>query len=544
MLQINELLEEENEVHFEGLFSAKTWKFIIPSKKYWVNIVLHSITSGLLMISCSKYLLKSTLQQLIGSYVPPEIVMTFSVISILQAFHTLIISTPPETAVFRAHDNLELVPISRPFHIILLTIPYWIFSLNPETQMITFSDQLLYYSILTSYVILCILPILWFLGVLPPFEPFILWMMEQIQVFGFGGTPTATLPRTVLQFFLSSVQLSILVFFYADKNIAVIICGISGYILSLDLFGIPSLFKKQPEAQILKTFKKVSTVKKIVQSRQFHITKECITHVFFFVLNSLVILLNTSVMEPEMLQYFDTNSNTTIALLHSRKPSNYTLNMGWITSALYISFKVSNDVQKVYWLFGLIRSPLYRFCTSNQLIAIVWQHLRALLFNFAVSLWMSYYALQVTNSDFYWSPNEIWWWKCLEILAMIRVFRWIWQNTESALFELTCLHLYFVVLENDYDILKDFSRPIQLLIIGFLRDRLKQVVEKIYLVTSLAVSSIEDRPSRSSYAGCLFQINLLFPPYLLALITISSVFSTPILAGKTLTSLFSFNKNR
>ena len=135
VLQINELLEEENEIQFEGLFCAKTWKFIIPSKKYWINIVIHSIISGLLMISCSKYLLKSTIQQFIGEYVPAEIVIIFSIISLLQAFHALIISTPPETAVFRTHDNLELVPISRSLHMILLTIPYWIRSLNPNCQI-------------------------------------------------------------------------------------------------------------------------------------------------------------------------------------------------------------------------------------------------------------------------------------------------------------------------------------------------------------------------------------------------------------------------
>ena len=42
------------------------------------------------------------------------------------------------------------------------------------------------------------------------------------------------------------------------------------------------------------------------------------------------------------------------------------------------------------------------------------------------------------------------------------------------------------------------------------------MVEKLYLVVSLAVSSLEDKASRRSYAGCLFQANLLMAPIVFA----------------------------
>ena len=54
------------------------------------------------------------------------------------------------------------------------------------------------------------------------------------------------------------------------------------------------------------------------------------------------------------------------------------------------------------------------------------------------------------------------------------------------------------------------------MLIGLARDRLKQMVEKLYLVVSLAVSSLEDKASRRSYAGCLFQANLLMAPIVFA----------------------------
>ena len=70
-----------------------------------------------------------------------------------------------------------------------------------------------------------------------------------------------------------------------------------------------------------------------------------------------------------------------------------------------------------------------------------------------------------------------------------------------------------VHLHNVYSLIKLFYS--NRLLIGLARDRLKQMVEKIYLVVSLAVSSLEDRASRRSYAGCLFQGNLLLAPVVL-----------------------------
>ena len=52
------------------------------------------------------------------------------------------------------------------------------------------------------------------------------------------------------------------------------------------------------------------------------------------------------------------------------------------------------------------------------------------------------------------------------------------------------------------------TRPVQLLLLSFFRDRAKQIIEKIYFVTALSVSALEERASRRPYAGCLFQVGL------------------------------------
>jgi len=53
------------------------------------------------------------------------------------------------------------------------------------------------------------------------------------------------------------------------------------------------------------------------------------------------------------------------------------------------------------------------------------------------------------------------------------------------------------------------SRPLQILLLSFFRDRAKQIIEKSYFALALTISVLEERASRRPYAGCLFQVNFL-----------------------------------
>ena len=90
-----------NQVHLDGLCSMKTWKFLLPCKKHWINIPFHALLAGILVFLSSQMLSKSDIQNSIGAYMPEIIVILFSWFSILQALHSLVIQTPPETAMFR-----------------------------------------------------------------------------------------------------------------------------------------------------------------------------------------------------------------------------------------------------------------------------------------------------------------------------------------------------------------------------------------------------------------------------------------------------------
>jgi hypothetical protein len=106
--------------------------------------------------------------------------------------------------------------MSRPLHIILLTLPHLIsllknqaggYNNNSEEETL---DVILIYASQSSYFIMVFLPLFWLLGVLPPFEPFVLWLTEQVQIFLFGGTSSASLMRCLLQMLVSFCHLVLL----------------------------------------------------------------------------------------------------------------------------------------------------------------------------------------------------------------------------------------------------------------------------------------------------------------------------------------------
>ena len=96
--------------------------------------------------------------------------------------------------------------------------------------------------------------------------------------------------------------------------------------------------------------------------------------------------------------------------------------------------------------------------------------------------------------------EEVTVWKYLEVVAICRALRWIWQNTEAALIQLAALHLITssgIVPAAAADSLTALLSPAQLMmILSFVHDRLVQLAEKLYLFVLLTTTSIDNRFSR------------------------------------------------
>ena len=81
---------------------------------------------------------------------------------------------------------------SRPVHVIIVTsIPYMVSLFKVTFQdHSSFKSEILVQQI--CYIVLPCLPLVWFLGLLPPLEPLLFWSIEQIQIFAFGGSASAS----------------------------------------------------------------------------------------------------------------------------------------------------------------------------------------------------------------------------------------------------------------------------------------------------------------------------------------------------------------
>ncbi len=92
-----------------------------------------------------------------------------------------------------------------------------------------------------SYITLPCLPLVWFLGLLPSLEPLLFWIIEQVQIFVFGGSASASPTRSIFYIVLSGTAYALVLLGSFDLTWTLIWACIFGYILSLDWFTLIEL---------------------------------------------------------------------------------------------------------------------------------------------------------------------------------------------------------------------------------------------------------------------------------------------------------------
>ena len=114
-------------------------------------------------------------------------------------------------------------------------------------------------------------------------------------------------------------------------------------------------------------------------------------------------------------------------LLGDKNYSKESLYSGWAIVACYIAFKFTNELQKVYLLYGLFKSPLYSGCSAtDELFIVLWQHIRAFTFNFLSGILLTYYVVGMVT---FMSPRaELTWVSILDFFLF-----WNWTEIENNL---------------------------------------------------------------------------------------------------------------
>ncbi|XP_013381869.1 pecanex-like protein 4 [Lingula anatina] len=506
------VLAEEDEVDFTSCCGVETFKFIVPVKKIKVNILFHALLSGALCGLGMWYLLPQTLNGLYNSSAGATVILfILGWLTVCIAQYSLTVGAPPEPAAFRTLDTWEIAPLTRPFYALVFM------GFDLTARYIPVMVPVNYY----LHIVFVFLPVMWTLGLLPPLDALFLWMFEQVLVGLMGGSPMASDLRLILMLTLS-LGVFLAAYFIPNDLVTVILLCVMGYLLSTDLGGLGSQFLKLCTTQHnnkSKSDARQDSEKTIMKPKSnFFVTwafKEG-HFIMLFIAGGLGGVIN----------YFSPQISADIPQI-----------LGYIIMGLLVIQKLLSDMQRVYVFFGIWRNALYPSSIQRTLIfqkrkkrLLVLGIIRRILLEWVSPLVMLAYLAMVITTFPSTSPLLVW-----TVFGATRAFRWIWQSPSQSLLEISVIHIInYVIPSGTLSWTSSVDIATQLLISGLCRDRLFQVLSKLYFFMVTLVTSWTDKKQRHVSTVPTIVLSVLFFPVVLAIIAISAALSAPLLPIFTL----------
>ena len=513
----NVVMDEDVDLEWDGVLGPLTWTLLAPARSYKVTFVITSVLAGIVTFLASITLRYPVIRNFFDSEALTVTLFILGWLTATISLQSLVTHPPHEVGSWRHSVNTDLQSLSRPLILLVcqLSICVGIYFWN------VFSIANIF------YILQSVLPLLWILGLQPPPETFLLWLGEQLLVFGLGGSPTASSVTFLIQITAALIQLITLLISGLSYDKVLILCSIFGYILSTNWTSIIDVVKTLKKAKVEHGKAKSGRVTTIVKkksglspriSRCALFTEEVITHVILVTLTvALSITMSGSGFE-------DTDA------------------LGWIILAWTAGLCVLREVSKVYTIMGLVRSPFYVTWNmdSGSLKVILVKFLLRFLHPISSSLILLVYILQAANASLSKMEEGVFF-LFVNVVSTQRSLRWIWQNPDSALTEAAIYHIVKHVStlpDSLRGTIFERSEIFQLVLIGFVWSRIVQFVEKIYLCPILLFSSIEDRASRRNYAFLMFQVTCIMAPVIVIVTAVASIISAPLLPVFTLPVFF------
>ncbi|XP_077997388.1 pecanex-like protein 4 [Glandiceps talaboti] len=506
------ILAEEDEIEFESCCGVETFEFVIPGKKYKVNIFIHSLLSGPLCGLGMWYLLPTTINGLYSTNTGATVVLfIFGWITLCIAQYSLTVGPPPEPAVFHSTDPYEITPLMRPFYVYVFEA---FFLVARSYSSFVIVDQVL-------HIIFPFLTVFWIFGFLPPLDALFPWIIEQTLVFFLGGSHTAGDLRLICMVLVSAVEFVIvfLIAHFAKSALAVIITAAClGFIQSLDLAAL-----------INQLTSKVQKSKEKDSDRQYKLStcngfgwqwgwKECITY--------FILLLDVGAVSGLCNHFSD---NTTSSLYNG---------LGYTVIGLLVVVKLLTDCQVVFVFFGLWRNILYpsssqsttKYQKRKDILHIVGYIRRFLLDLVCPLVMVAYLSLYLAPTSLSLPTNAF-----KITVGSVRALRWVWQSTTHSLLEISILHIINVAIgTSSTSWWSNLGMGIQLLIIGLCRDRLYQVMDQIYLVFAVLITSYSEKKQRRSSSLALMIVAICMLPIIFAVLCVTAALAAPLLPLFTL----------
>ncbi|XP_002735175.1 pecanex-like protein 4 [Saccoglossus kowalevskii] len=495
------ILAEDDEIDFESCCGVETLEFIIPGKKFKVNVFFHALFSAVMCGIGLWYLLPSTSNALYNNTAVTVILFIFGWITLCIAQYSLTVAPPPEPAVFRTTDPYEITPLMRPFYVFLFEVVFLVAMFYSDFYMV---DWVL-------HILFPILPVFWILGCLPPVDALLSWTCEQILIFLLGGTAMANDLRLFCMF-LVSITVFVIVFliaFYTNNTMAIVLtAACTGYLLSLDLPNLAS--------QLISKCRKRPTIEhKPVGFGWSTGWKECLVYFgMFLVVGAISGVCSNSI----------SSSNTSI----------YNA-LGYAIMGLLVLAKLLTDAQLVFVGFGLCRNPLYPSSTQSM---VPYQkrkkvlhgvgYIRRIILDAVGPLvmvaYLSLFMIPSTSSINTFSLS----------LATVRALRWCWQSTTHSLLEISIVHLINMAVGVTTGWWYDLGMGLQLLLIGLIRDRFYQLLDQLYFIFAVLITSYSEKKQRRSSTIPMIIVSLCIFPIILAVMFTCVALSAPLLPLFTL----------
>ncbi|XP_005801191.2 pecanex-like protein 4 isoform X2 [Xiphophorus maculatus] len=507
----NNLVDEE-EVEFTQCISPETVRFIAPGKRFGLNVVLHTVLAGVLCGFGTWYVFLGRLTALYGSTGASLVVFVLSWVTLCIAEYSLIVNTAAETATFQAQDTYEITPLTRPLYVFIFIAVDLADRFSHAVPELQLASQ-------TLHVVFVFLPVLWALGVLPPLDALLLWGMEQVLVFGLGGSPMSSNIRLL---FMCAVSFGVAVCnYFIPSSLGVVLFSTSaGFLLSLDLSQVGALCRRQRTS--FRDHRVHSGGSPSFPLTSFGWSLGCRELLLFSS------LLAAATAEAGLLHHFIGSAQSQVLVTEPQ---------GLVSYLLIILFSLCwalREIQGAYVVAGMFLNPLYPKGMSNvqsfkqksrglHVVAAIRRVLLYLVSPFAMVAFLSMdESLRLLHS-------------VTVSVGLTRAFRVVWQSSEDALLQMVVVILVQLAAGSKtlpgWDAL---GTGVQLLLVGLLMDRLGQFVAKLKFTLTVLVTSWTEKKQRRQSAGTLLALNASLWPLVLAVVTLSAVLAAPLLPLFTL----------
>ena len=524
----NLLLSEEAAIDWDGVTGPNTWALLVPRRSK-INILIFSLLAAVISFLSCLILRYQVIQNFFTSQTSALSIFIFSWLTVSVSLPPLVLPPPAETATWRHVTSPLLLALARPATLILC-------------QTLTYAG-IYFWNIFSItnifYLVQSLLPLAWLLGVLPPVDCFLQWAGEEVLVRLLGGSPTSSPGLLTLQLLAAASQLALTSLSPAGHGASLLILSsVLGYALSTNWSQLGRLRalcrfsktkiipenKSESNNNISQTSKTAGKPKrKGGDSEAVILVQELLTHIFLLTICSLLSIFITEIPSREEI----------------------TLILGWIIVALQVVIKIIQESQKVYFFFGMVRSPFFDKLnkkSQNTLSGIILKMMVRFLHPISTAFLLEAFIILSISSESSWAERGVAL-DYLNILATQRALRWTWQNTDSSLLEAALLHITRHLVGQTETRAKDlfFSQTpfaAQLMVTSFLVSKLFECAEKFYLFLGLTTSAIEDKAARRPYAFILFQLNIFLFPVIAVIIVTTCLLSCPLLSMFTLPVFF------